>query len=150
MIGWRLTPTRHVDTAFTGYGASLYGGRWNRQGTAVVYLASSLALATLEVVVHATGALVPHTAIQLELPDDQVDLIETGALPVQWQHDEPATQQFGAAWAASGRLAMAVPSVVVDARAPGERNLVVAPSHPAWAHVFERQRFDLTIDARLT
>ena len=37
MIAWRLTPTRHLDTALTGYGASLYGGRWNRQGTAVVY-----------------------------------------------------------------------------------------------------------------
>jgi RES domain-containing protein len=150
MIAWRLTPTRHVDTALTGYGASLYGGRWNRQGSAVVYLASSLALATLEVVVHATGGLVPHTAIQLQLPDDELDQVDIGELPAEWTHDEAITQQSGAAWLSTGRLALAVPSVLVDARAAGERNLVVVPSHPAWPQVVEHQRFAVTIDARLT
>jgi RES domain-containing protein len=150
MIAWRLTPTRHVGTALTGTGASLYGGRWNRRGTPAVYLATSLALATLEVVVHATGGLVPHIAIELELPDDQVDWFEAADLPHDWMHDETSTQHVGSSWLATGRLALAVPSVVVDARAAGERNLVVAPTHARWGQVVERQRFDVTIDARLT
>lgn len=149
MIAWRLTPTRHADTALTGYGASLYGGRWNRQGTAVVYLASSLALATLEVVVHMTGGLVPHTAIQFDLPDDEVDMLELDELPSHWADDESVTQQAGGAWMTVGRLALAVPSAVVDPRAAGERNLVVVPAHARWSRLVERQRFDVTIDARL-
>jgi RES domain-containing protein len=149
---WRLTPTRHVDTAFTGNGAALYGGRWNRQGEAVVYLSTSLALATLEVIVHATGAFIAHTAIEVELPDAALERLDVSLLPVDWGGDERLTQGIGGRWLArTDRLgtALLVPSVVVDPRALSERNLVVDPVGSAAASIVEVQRFDVVIDARL-
>ena len=50
---------RKAHAAFDGEGARLYGGRWNRRGTAVVYASESLALAALELLVHAEPALLP-------------------------------------------------------------------------------------------
>lgn len=149
MRAWRLTPSRHAATAFSGVGASLYGGRWNRQGTAVVYLSSSLALATLEVVVHLTGGLVPYTAIEVEVPDARIEPLDLATLPAGWADDEVVTQRLAAPWLASDRLALAVPSVLVDPRAPGERNVVLNPASAAWAEVVEVQRFGCTVDARL-
>lgn len=50
-IVWRLLTARFADTAFTGEGARLYGGRWNRKGVPMVYTAGSQSLATLEMLV---------------------------------------------------------------------------------------------------
>ena len=47
---WRLCRRPYAD--LTGDGARLAGGRWNRRGRAVVYLAEHPALAVLEVRVH--------------------------------------------------------------------------------------------------
>ncbi|MEK7423087.1 MAG: RES family NAD+ phosphorylase [Actinomycetota bacterium] len=149
MLVWRLTPSRHVSTALTGDGASLYGGRWNRKGSAVVYLSASLALATLEVVVHITGGTLQHTAIALDLPDEEIERLDDAALPGGWIDDEPATQAIGSGWLGGGRLALAVPSAVVDRRAEAERNFVVDPAHPRWRSVVEVCRFETEIDARL-
>ena len=48
----RLVSPQYVDNAFDGEGARRYGGRWNSKGTSIVYAASSLALAALEMLVH--------------------------------------------------------------------------------------------------
>lgn len=149
MLAWRLTPSRHAATALTGYGAALYGGRWNRQGAAVVYLSASLALATLEVVVHLTGGLLSHTAIALELPDHEIDELPIDGLPGGWENDEPVTQAIGGEWLGRRRLALAVPSALVAPRALAERNLLIDPSHPSWSAIREVDRFETEIDARL-
>lgn len=149
MRAWRLTPSRHAGTAFTGYGASLYGGRWNRPGTAVVYVATSLALAMLEVVVHATGLLAEHTAIELDIPDDEPDTVEAADLADDWRDNELLTQSIGTEWAGTAALVLSVPSVVVDPRAPGERNLMLNPASVAFTSMREVQRFTTVIDARL-
>ena len=49
---WRIVKARYAAQAFTGEGARTYGGRWNSPGGAVVYVSGSLALATLELLVH--------------------------------------------------------------------------------------------------
>ena len=38
-VAWRIIQARHVDVAFTGDGARLYGGWWNHKGTLMVYAA---------------------------------------------------------------------------------------------------------------
>lgn len=43
----------------SGAGARIYGGRWNEKGIAVVYTASSPALATVELLVHVDANLLP-------------------------------------------------------------------------------------------
>ena len=52
---WRLVHKRKVDAAFTGTGSRRYGGRWNYKGIGVVYVSGSLALAALEIIVHAAS-----------------------------------------------------------------------------------------------
>ena len=49
---WRIIKSRFAAEAFSGEGARLYGGRWNSPGTAMVYTAGSVSLATLELLVH--------------------------------------------------------------------------------------------------
>ena len=48
---WRITTRRFANQAFTGEGARLYGGRWNRVGQPLIYTAESRSLALLEMLV---------------------------------------------------------------------------------------------------
>ena len=45
---WRLLTARFAQSAFSGEGARLYSGRWNRKGVPIVYTAGSQSLAMLE------------------------------------------------------------------------------------------------------
>ena len=73
---WRLVAGPYADTALTGSGAARYGGRWNGVGRRMVYTADSLALATLELTVHLTGARMTFVAIQLDVPDRLVSTFD--------------------------------------------------------------------------
>jgi RES domain-containing protein len=121
---WRLARKRFA--ALDGYGAHLYGGRWNRAGLAMVYCAEHLSLAVLEVLVHLE--VDPE-----DFPDDYVKIaIEVPAsirldridrLPIDLD-DDP--KELGTRWFRSGKtLGMLVPSMVVHE----ERNLLLNPEH---------------------
>lgn len=147
---WRLVAARHAAGALSGLGAAEFGGRWNPIGRRMVYTADSLALATLELSAHLTGARMKFVALELELPDSTVDVLEVGDLRKQWAAHPESTARIGEAWASAARsLALAVPSALVDARS-GERNVLIDPLHPAAADLREVQRFDVTLDERLT
>jgi RES domain-containing protein len=149
MRAWRLVATRHAPAAFDGVGAARYGGRWNQPGLPMVYLADSLALATLELSVHLTGGRVTYTAIEVELPDELVDDLDPADLRRAWRTDVNVTRRVAEAWVRSERsLALRVPSALIDARS-GERNVLLAPRHPAMAALRELQRFSVTLDERL-
>lgn len=149
MRAWRLVRSGHARTALSGQGAALYGGRWNPVGVPLVYLGGSLALATLELVVHLAGARVRYVAIELDLPDQLVDHLAPGALGRTWRQHEALTQRVGEAWvAAAASVALLVPSALVDPRS-GEHNVLLNPRHPAMDQVRERQRFDVVLDERL-
>lgn len=147
---WRLVAPRHAAAAMTGDGAARYGGRWNPAGVRMVYTADSLALATLELVVHLTGAKVTYTAIELELPGRWVEHLDLGLLKRRWADDVGATQSFGREWMkAASSVAVAVPSTLVAARS-GERNVLLNPDHPRMTQVRETQRFAVVLDQRLS
>lgn len=147
MRAWRLVARQYALDPLSGEGALRYGGRWNSPGMRMVYLADSLALATLELSVHLRGARVTYVAIELDVPDRLVAPV--GELKRRWQAEESATRAAGDAWVAAGSsLALSVPSVLVDARS-GERNLLVNPLHPRRLQVAEVQRFDVVLDERI-
>lgn len=129
---WRLVEQRHFP-GLDGEGARLWGGRWNSVGEPVVYLSDSLALATLEVLVHLPrverqkGELPPYLAVALDIQDHFID---DPGFPPGIPTDE--TQRLGDAWLRSASsLALFVPSRVI----PLERNVLLNPRHSAIAQV---------------
>jgi len=54
ILTYRLVAPKWVKTALSGEGAHLYRGRWNSPGRPIVYLATSRALAALELLVRLT------------------------------------------------------------------------------------------------
>jgi len=116
MLLYRIAKCQYTDD-LSGTGARLYGGRWNSIGKPVVYLASSRALAVLEVLVHLPPGLIPNDFCQVtyEVPDD-VQVLDLQTLPPNWQeYPEPSIlKTLGDAFLkANKNLLLKVPSAVV-------------------------------------
>ena len=130
-VVWRMTTAKHADTAFTGEGARLYGGRWNPEGIPMVYTAATQSLAILELLVQDGRMLARYVMIPVTIPARlKIEHIELKDLPDGWR--EPAAREhlrgIGADWVKSGSSAvLAVPSAVV----PSEINYLLNPHHPA-------------------
>lgn len=148
---FRLCKTRHLATAFSGEGARLNGGRWNSPGLAVVYVASSLSLATLEVLVHledpeALARL--FSWVPVEIPEDCVEFMDDSMLAEGWSAGEAGiiSRSAGDAWLRSRRsAALAVPSVVT----PVERNFLLNPAHPRFPEIRIGEPVSFKPDPRL-
>lgn len=128
---YRLCKTRHAATAFSGEGARINGGRWNSPGKAVVYTASSLSLATLEVLVHLEDPEVFGNLFSwasLEIPPYTLETLPLETLAAGWNNDSSRiSRAIGDAWLRETRsAALAVPSAVT----PGEWNYLLNPAHP--------------------
>ena len=65
---WRLVTARFADRAFSGEGARLYGGRWNRKGVPLVYTAGSQSLAMLEMLVQDEPLRARYVIIPAHIP----------------------------------------------------------------------------------
>src|SRR5690554_1055111 len=135
----RLTDQKYAATAFDGEGARRFGGRWNHRGSAVAYTSESLALATLEQLVHVAAGipLNGRVAIGLDIPEDlPIRTILPDELPEGWRRVDGlrALKNLGSEWILSKESAvLRVPSVII----PSEFNLLINPAHPD----LERLRF---------
>jgi RES domain-containing protein len=135
-LAYRLVKQKWREGAFDGEGARRYGGRWNSKGNACVYLAGSVSLAMLEVMVHLDdyNVLKHYALLEVRLPAKTVLRLTANVLPRDWR-DEPApvsTAELGDEWlVGASSLALAVPSVVV----PQETNYLLNPKHPGFAAV---------------
>jgi RES domain-containing protein len=98
----------------------------------MVYCASSLSLAALELLVHLDVADAPtdYVSIRADLPEHvQVEERDVASLPRDWRsYPAPLSlQDIGDEWVTSGRtVALMVPSVVT----PIETNILLNPAHP--------------------
>ncbi|MDR2213997.1 MAG: RES family NAD+ phosphorylase [Pseudomonadales bacterium] len=146
---WRLLTARYAQQAFTGEGARLYGGRWNRKGTPLVYTAGSQALAVLEMLAQDDALRAPYVMIAASLPATlKIERITPQDLPADWR--APAaraeTQSLGSAWAKRQSSAiLAVPSVII----PDEYNYLLNPLHPSFAKIKIGEAREFVIDRRL-
>ncbi|MDO9224717.1 MAG: RES domain-containing protein [Pseudomonadota bacterium] len=132
---WRLVTHRFAETAFSGEGARLYGGRWNRKGIPLVYTAGSQSLAMLEMLVQDEPLRANYMMIPATLPDSLViERIDPAQLPADWR-DQAAREQLqvlGTDWARRRSSAvLAVPSTVI----PMETNYLLNPLHPAYPEI---------------
>jgi RES domain-containing protein len=152
MHAHRLVKARHAAAALEGEGARLVGGRWNTPGQAVVYCASSLALAALELLVQVDPRDLPGdlVAIEAELPEDlPSERLDRKDLPESWREESSRSdlRALGDLWLRSRRTAiLIVPSVVV----PSETNLLINPAHPEAARIRIVGQESFCLDPRLT
>src|SRR5688500_15637706 len=88
---FRIIRASHRASAWSGEGAAKFGGRWNSVGHPAIYVADSLALASMEVLVHleAPEILGAFRWAWIELPKRSIATIEPGALPRGWDSSQP-------------------------------------------------------------
>ncbi len=151
MLVWRLCHKRLAAEAFSGKGAYLYGSRWTLPGSFVVYVAETLSLAVLEVLVHLDSEVFPTSlvAMSAEIPEDiEIERVEFDALPDHWQRT-PAPrdlQKIGTGWVREGQTAvLSVPSAIVSM----ERNFLLNPRHPDFSRILINTPRPFSLDARL-
>ncbi|WP_244438953.1 RES family NAD+ phosphorylase [Paraburkholderia dilworthii] len=145
---WRVVTQRYADTAFSGEGARLYGGRWNPKGVAMVYTAQTQSLALLEMLVQDSPLRAHYVMIPARFPETIVERIDSASLPVDWRDISARAelQQVGTTWSQTRASAvLAVPSAVV----PAETNYLLNPDHTDFVHVEIGAREEWLTDPRL-
>lgn len=116
----------------------------------MVYLAASLALASLELLVHLreTDVLKAYRKLSVGIPEHLVKAADVRALPADWARTSlhPATQRIGDRWLDSlESVVLAVPSAAVI----GEVNYIVNPMHPDFAGLQPGEITDYRYDPRI-
>ncbi len=145
----RIVKARQAQTAFSGDGARIAGGRWNRPGDAVVYASASLALAAIETFIHlGDDALhIKFVHFRIEIPD-AVAVRRCRRPPPGWRAEPPdeASMRYGSRWLHQGRTAvLEVPSAVV----PSEMNYLLNPSHPDFRRIRPGRPLPFVFDPRM-
>ncbi len=72
VVGWRLDQARFSTTWDSGEGAYLFGGRWNQQGSRILYASLDPATAIVEIAVHKGFDVldtVPHVLTSFRMND---------------------------------------------------------------------------------
>jgi len=150
---WRLAAPEYsttVEDMLSGEGAFRFGGRWNSPGRRAVYMGGSLALASLELLVHlgVPEVLRTYRKLRVMIPAGVIRAVDEQGLPEGWAMPglHPVTQEIGDRWLASGESAvLRVPSAVVA----GEVNYVLDPTHPGSAKVEAGSITDFRFDSRI-
>lgn len=132
---WRLVTARFAKSAFSGDGARLYGGRWNRKGVPLVYTAGSQSLAMLEMLVQDEPLRARYVTIEARIPKSvTIDRIRIEGLPSDWRNiaAREKLQAMGTEWARKRSAAvLAVPSAVI----PAESNYLLNPLHTEFRRI---------------
>ena len=146
---WRLQ--RSIYPALDGEGARLFGGRWNLPGRPVVYTSESLALSTLELLVHLDIDLLPDdlSAYEIDVPDElRGESIEEVHLPTNWRENASChrCRMLGEAWLDRAESAvLKIPSaVLID----GD-NILLNPLHVDAKSIRVVRQDSFRLDSRL-
>ncbi len=127
---WRIGRAVFAESAFTGEGSRLFGGRWNPKGVRLVYTSTSLALAAVEYFVNIDPSDAPDDLIASEAvlpPTVSIEHLDPSLLLSAELTNSLVTKKIGAEWIRSRRsLALQVPSLAVE----DDWNLLLNPEHP--------------------
>lgn len=150
MIAYRIVLTEYAQTAMTGKGAKEYGGRWNSKGRSMVYLAQTLSLATLEILVHLPdyGLLSrSYSYIKVEFDASAVHVLDLSLLPPNWKKPElPALKKLGDDWLDNTvSPVLQVPSALL----PTECNFLINPAHIETKKIIYSEPSRMIFDQRL-
>jgi RES domain-containing protein len=146
VICWRITLSKYGtrSEAFSGKGATLYPGRWNRAGVPVIYSCSSIALCALETLVHIKSRAAISDRFALFEVHFPKELISRVTLPAGWLA-RTKTQEIGDKWVKQATYpVLQVPSIIT-----GEPNYVLNPRHPAFSKIVIKRPKAFKFDTRL-
>ena len=149
MILFRLSNCSYISD-LSGAGTKLFGSRWSGRGLPGVYLASSRALAILEVLVRLQPLMVPteFCMAEMEVPDISIEHANADVLPANWNDINPPAElrKIGDDFLKAGKhLMLKLPSSIV----PAESNFLLNPLHPNMAKVKMIKREPFSFDERL-
>lgn len=146
---YRIVRREFASSAFSGEGARRYGGRWNPPGYSMVYTADSIALATLELLVHLPALpLHKYCYLKVEFDAKLIEYVSKQQLPSQWfRYAQPrSTRALGTAWLKEQRsVVLAVPSAVVH----DQMNYLLNPEHPRFGEITISKPKPYRLDRRL-
>jgi RES domain-containing protein len=152
MLIYRIAKSIIRVQDLSGMGALKYGGRWNSDGTYMLYTSMNSSLAYLENLVHFDESeSPPHLYIaSIEIEDDEALIYQLpdAAYPDSWQvQDNPENKIIGDQWILENKfLAFKVRSAIN----PSEYNFLLNPLYPGYHHkVSVSSVQQIKIDARL-
>ena len=146
---YRISTSDYSDD-LSGTGARIYGGRWNKKGSPLLYCSENVSLSIFEILVHFDSLTIPQ---DLELLELQIDgnQIEVFPLPQfkKIKAAKDAEYQFknaGQEWIkACTQLALKVPSII----SIYDHNILINPSHPNFSQIVKTKKESLELDSRL-
>ena len=148
MLVYRITGKKHADD-LTGKGAALFGGRWNKKGSPVLYTGENKEIALLETIVHTPSLLIPELDIlTLEIPDNSITVLEINQLPKNWKvYPAPTVlSEIGERWINEGKtIALKVPSCIIHS----SHNFILNCKHPDYLRIKLVEQVHFEFDSRL-
>ncbi len=152
MVVFRIEREKYLKDTLSGIGASIAGGRWNKEHTALVYTSESRALASLEVAMHLDlneDLPLDRLFVEIEIPDDVlIAEISIEDLPEGWDSKPPVqdTSNIGDAFVKQKETAvLKVPSSVI----PPEFNYLINPNHLDATKIKVIKSYPFIFDSRL-
>lgn len=130
MILYRIAKCNYARDV-SGTGAKLFGGRWNSINVPLHYMASSRALAALEVLANQTIMRNSRNfcLTVFDLPENSIKIIDPTILPENWRQYPaiPELKQIGDDFVKKGEfLLLRVPSAIITE----EDNFLMNVAHP--------------------
>ncbi|NLO03593.1 MAG: RES family NAD+ phosphorylase [Bacteroidales bacterium] len=145
---YRITGRKYAND-LTGRGAAMFGGRWNKKGSPVLYTGENKEIALLETLVHTPSLLIPELDIlTLDIPDNSITAIEITDLPKNWAvYPAPVIlSEIGERWVRESKtIALKVPSCIIYSA----HNYILNCRHPEYSKIrlIDQKRFKF--DTRL-
>ncbi len=145
---YRITGRKYAND-LTGSGASMFGGRWNKKGSPVIYTGESKEIALLETLVHTPSLLIPELDIlTIDIPDNSITSIEITDLPKNWAvYPAPVfLSEIGERWIKESKtIALKVPSCIIHS----SYNYILNCRHPEYSKVRLIDQKKFKFDSRL-
>lgn len=145
---YRITGRKYAND-LTGRGAAMFGGRWNKKGSPVLYTGENKEIALLETLVHTPSLLIPELDIlTLDIPDNSITAIEITDLPKNRAvYPAPVIlSEIGERWIKESiTIALKVPSCIIYSA----HNYILNCRHPEYSKIRLIDQKKFKFDTRL-